>query len=119
DDYDLESFRPLLLFKDFKAAGEMTTDTSFMTIADTPTLAVSGIIDDPVKPFTGKPINSDEKTAHVQYVSSSKNWETKKHEYVLNTGDADWYSVHDDVFDMNNWKNLGPANAEEGEVIGQ
>ena len=117
DDYDLEIFRPILLFKDFGAEGELKTDMTFMTIADTPTLATKDIIEDPVNPFTGNPINSDEKTAHDQIVSSSKNWDPADHEYVYKTGDADWYSVHDNVFDLNNWKNLGPANAAEGETI--
>ena len=119
DDYDLEIFRPTLLVKDFGAGGELKTDMTFMTIADTPTLALKDLIDDPVNPFTGKEINNDEKTAHDQILTSSRGWDPVEHEYVFNTGEADWYSVHDNVFDMNNWKNLGPANAEEGETIKQ
>jgi len=119
DDYDLESFRPIYLFKDFGDDGEFKTDTTFMTIADTPTLATKDIIEDPVNPFTGKEINNDEKTAHDQLITSCDDFEPSHHKYVFNTGDDDWYSVHDNVFDMDNWTNLGPANAEEGETIEQ
>ena len=119
DDFDLESFRSIYFFKDFGAEGEIKSDMTFMTIADTPTLAVKDLIEDPVNPFTGKPINNDEKTAHDQLITSCDDFEPTHHEYVFNTGDTDWYSVRDNVFDMDNWKNLGPANAAEGEVIGQ
>ncbi len=119
DDIDLECFRPLYMFKDFGDEGELLTDTTFMTIADTPTLAVKDIIDDPVNPFTGNEIINDEKTAHDQYITSCTYFQPATHKYVFKTDDFDWYSVHDDVFDMDNWKNLGPANAEEGETIEQ
>ncbi len=57
---DLECFMPLLMVKDFNAKG-FTVNEQFMTNADVPTIATSGIIKDPVNPFTGKPINSDAK----------------------------------------------------------
>ena len=119
DDFDLECFRPVYLFKDFGGDGEIKTDTTFMTIADTPTLATKDIIENPVNPFTGKEINNDEKTAHDQLITSSENYQPSNHKYVFNTDDSDWYSVHDNVFDLDNWTNLGPANAAEGEVIEQ
>ena len=77
------------------------------------------MIEDPVNPFTGKEINSDEKTAHDQIITACGDFDPASHEYVFNTGKSNWYSVHDDVFDLNNWENLGPANAEGGEYIGQ
>ena len=117
--YDLESFRPIYLFKDFGDDGGFKTDMTFMTIADTPTLATKDIIENPVNPFTGKEINNDEKTAHDQLITSCDDFEPTNHEYVFKTDDDDWYSVHDNVFDLDNWKNLGPANAAEGEMIEQ
>jgi len=57
---DMEFFMPLLMVKDFNAKG-FTTSDNFMTNADVPTLATSGLISNPVNPFTGKPINSDAK----------------------------------------------------------
>ena len=47
----------MLLVKDFGATGFTTSDT-FMTNADVPTLAMAGLIENPVNPFTGNPINS-------------------------------------------------------------
>ena len=57
---DMEYFMPLFMVKDFDQKG-FTVSDSFMTNADTPTLATSGLINDPVNPFTGNPINSDPK----------------------------------------------------------
>ena len=52
---------PLLMVKDFNAKG-FTVNEEFMTNGDTPTLATTGLIKDPVNPFTGKPINSNAKS---------------------------------------------------------
>lgn len=48
-----DAFRPLYMVKDFGSTG-FTVDTTLMTNADTPALAVSGLIDEPVNPFTGR-----------------------------------------------------------------
>ena len=57
---DVMTYSPLLLVKDF-GSSELTTDASFMTNADTPSLAFSGLIDNPVNPFTGNPITDEGK----------------------------------------------------------
>ena len=57
---DMEFFLPLLMVKDFNAKG-FTTSEDFMTNADVPTLATSGLLIDPKNPFTGNPIRSDTK----------------------------------------------------------
>jgi hypothetical protein len=72
DGNDMEFFMPLLMVKDFDSKG-FTTSDEFMTNADVPTLASSGLIKDPVNPFTGKPINSDAKK-QPQTVLYSANW---------------------------------------------
>ncbi len=96
-----ESFYPLLLVKDFDAKG-FTTSDEFMTNADVPTLATHGIIDNPVNPFTGNPINSDEKSAHDQIVAVSTDWNVDDH--VNNTFlPTRWASVSDDLHNQNNW----------------
>ena len=51
----------LLMVKDFNAKGELKTDWSFMTSADVPFLTVSGIIKNPLNPFTGKELSVKEK----------------------------------------------------------
>ena len=58
---DMEVSLPLLMVKDFNRKGFSTSDT-FMTNADVPALAMEDLILDPKNHFTGKAINSDEKT---------------------------------------------------------
>lgn len=105
---DISGFFPLLMVKDFGADGFTTSDV-FMTNADVPVIAVNETIENPVNPFTGKVINSDEKTAHDQYIIDSEDWDIEK-----NNGNtflpSDWYSVHDNIWNMDNWK-LAASNA--------
>ncbi|WP_026657097.1 YidC/Oxa1 family membrane protein insertase [Butyrivibrio sp. AC2005] len=102
---DAEFYYPLLLVKDFGAEGELTTCEDFMTNADTPTIAVSDIIDNPVNPFTGKEINNNEKYAHDQYVLASH-----QNDVSVNCGTQFlpdmWLAVHDDMRKKENWKIL-------------
>lgn len=109
----VSSFYPILMVKDFGSRDFVTSDI-FMTNADVPVIATEGIIDQPVNPFTGKVISSDEKIAHDQYILSSFEWDTD-----INNGNtfipADWYSVHDDIWNKSNWK-LVAENAVSPEV---
>ncbi|SCW65656.1 membrane protein insertase, YidC/Oxa1 family, C-terminal domain-containing protein [Ruminococcaceae bacterium YRB3002] len=103
-DKDMEYFTPLLMVKDFDSKGFTISDT-FMTNADTPTLATSGLIKDPVNPFTGNPISSDFKKGpqvvfYSDFIDSS-----------LLTGNTfpsgSWYQYEgDDPLDINNWNYL-------------
>jgi len=98
---DLGAFFPLLMVKDFNST-EFTTDSTFMTNADVPTLAMEGVIENPINPATGNPINSDEKTAHDQLLLAT-------YEFDINTNNGNqflpdqWYSVHDSIWDKSNW----------------
>ncbi|XME01072.1 membrane protein insertase YidC [Lachnospiraceae bacterium C1.1] len=115
DGLDVQALNPLLMYKDF-ADSESETDDSFMTNADVPTMAMSGLIDDMTNPFTGKLISSDEKNAHDQIVTTADNHSVRENNgETFDTGDWAWYSVHDDIFDSSNWTNLGADNkaAEE------
>jgi len=70
-------------------------------------MALAGIIENPVNPFTGVSITSDEKYAHDQLITNSGNWETTENNgYVFDSSDGHWYSVHDDIFVEDNWKRL-------------
>lgn len=99
---DMSLFFPLFMVKDFNST-EFTTSTEFMTNADVPTLAFKNLIDNPVNPFTNKPINSDEKTRHRQFVIRSLNWNVNE-----NNGEvflpAQWCSVGDDIRDKEDWE---------------
>ena len=100
---DAENFFPLLLVKDFGATG-FTTDDEFMTNADVPTIACEDVIEDPVNPFTGNPINSDEKTAHDQFIMTyHTGWDTK-----TNNGytflPTPWAAVTNNIWDRDDWE---------------
>ena len=100
---DISNYFPLLMVKDFGASG-FTTSDEFMTNADVPTIACEGSIDDPVNPFTGKAINSSEKTAHDQFIISyHAGWDT-----TYNNGKTffacPWAVVTDNIWDRDDWQ---------------
>lgn len=107
---NIQNVNPLFMVKDFDAHG-FTTSNEFMTNADVPTMALAGIVDNPVNPSTGVAINSDEKTAHDQLITGSLHWYVgNNRSNTFDTSDASWYSVHDNIFDLNNWKRLEGAD---------
>ena len=100
---DAEWVNPVLMVKDFNASG-LTTSFDFMTNADTPALAVRGIIDDPVNPFTGNPLNA----VHTQedmliYTSHKFNIFTNNGNRFDDDPYGQWVTVHDNIFDSGNW----------------
>ena len=99
--HSMEWYFPLLMVKDFDSHGFETSD-AFMTNADTPALAVEGLIENPVNPFTGKTISSEEKTAHDQMVMISEGWDVS-----TNNGNAflasRWATVKDTIWEKENW----------------
>ena len=100
---DMLAYNPLLMVKDFNSTG-FTTDNTFMTNADVPTLATNDVVNNPTNPFTNKPINSDHKNEDVQLVLASHKWDT-----ATNNGNTflpdNWYALKNhNMFDMNNWE---------------
>ncbi len=102
DGNDSTLFYPLLMVKDFNS-NDFVTSEEFMTNADVPTMAMEGLIENPINPFTGGKIDSSEKTAHEQHILLSYDWDINK-----NNGNTflpgTWYSVQGDRRDKNNWK---------------
>ncbi len=105
-----DNFVPLLMVKDFGAAGSMTESKEFMTNADVPTLAMQGVIANPINPYTNKAINNAEKTAHPQYIIRGTEWSI-----YLNNGNTfkkdKWASVDNtdgkaNIYDPNDWSFL-------------
>ena len=98
---DAEFYYPLFMVKDFNSR-EFTVSDEFMTNADVPVIATNGLIENPVNPFTGNKITSDEKTAHEQFIIVSDTFSTSK-----NNGNtflpARWASVKDNLWDKDNW----------------
>lgn len=101
---DIMACNPLFLVKDFDSH-EFTIDTTFMTHADVPTFVFQDLIDNPVNPFTQNPINSKSKFNSNQLIL------TTVPNTQINNGNTflpgTWYSVHDNIFDPNNWENMG------------
>ncbi len=107
DGIDIQMYNPLLMVKDFNSKGFSTSD-EFMTNADTPALAVSGVISNPVNPFTGKAINNNEKTAHPQIITTADNFDVSPDMgNKFDTSGGEWWSVEADIFDAKNWKKVG------------
>lgn len=100
---DAMGYNPVLFYKDFGSNEPFTTDYTFMTNADTPYLAMNGIMDNPLNPFTFRPVfypdakNSD---LHIMYTDI---WQLdgnteKQFSYTI------WYSLsNQNIFDKNNW----------------
>ena len=101
-EFDAQAVNPILMVKDFGSTGFTVVD-DFMTNADTPVLAFEGLVEDPVNPFTGNPIAEADKTED-QFIYISDNLNT-----LSNSGtqfedpDAYWITVHDNVWDDDNW----------------
>lgn len=97
----LEYYYPLLMVKDFNS-NEYTVSDEFMTNADVPTLAFEGLIENPINPFTGNPVNNEAKSGE-QYITPSQEWDI-----AINNGNtfipSQWYAVKDNMWDKNNWR---------------
>ena len=101
---DLEFFMPLLMVKDFGAKG-FNVSEEFMTNADTPALATSGLIKDPVNPFTGNPISSSAKNGpQTVFYSDIINVDVNNGNTFL---PGSWYSVNGKISDPASWKHTG------------
>lgn len=99
---DAGFYYPVLLVKDFNSTG-FNESQEFMTNADVPVIATNEIIKNPTNPATGKPVTSDEKYAHDQYILASRIWDID--EDNQNTfAPAQWYKVNNNIWDKNNWE---------------
>lgn len=99
----MQQVHALLMVKDFNSTGSVTTDNTFMTVADVPTLVTNGVIDNPVNPFTGNSISSQDKTDHDQYILISSDWDILEQD-TPTFHKGYWFSVHDDLWNKDNWQ---------------
>ena len=77
-----------------------------MTNGDTPVIATSGLIDNPVNPFTGNPITSDAKEGPQTVIFSNEA------DVKINNGNTflpgSWFVfTGGDIHDPDNWSYLG------------
>ena len=101
----LQSYNPLLMYKDFNASGDLQTDYTFMTNADVPIILTDGIITDPVNPFTGNKIiaNKDNGVLITTIGALSSRMHTK-YQYKINSNQ--WLYVKNDIFNPDNWSEI-------------
>ena len=95
------AYMPLLMVKDFGATG-FTTDYTFMTNADTPTLAMKDLIENPVNPATGNPISSDPKLeGDIRIVVTSPYTEVNRGTVYKNQ--VRLRLSNQDIYNIDNW----------------
>ncbi|MBQ6875881.1 MAG: hypothetical protein IJN46_06570, partial [Lachnospiraceae bacterium] len=56
----------------------------------------------PVNPFTGKPINNEEKTAHDQFIIMTGKWSVSTNDGYTYLPSR-WASVKDNLWEKDNW----------------
>ena len=106
DDVNVEICNSLMMVKDFGSDG-FAEDDEFMTLADVPTLAVEGIINDPVNPFTGNRIDDQAKYGREHLIVLKESGikldevlDVSGNEYILKKR----FYVKDNIFDPSNWR---------------
>ena len=106
---DLLSYNPLFMVKDFNSM-EFSTDASFMTNADTPLQAFSGLIANPVNPFLNRPITDAHKYDAEQHILSC-DWHIEDfmnyssfEEVSEERWTKSWLTLRNaDIFDLKKW----------------
>ena len=113
-------YNPLLLVKDFYSTGEIKTDASFMTNADTLFLAKGGFLVSDTNPFTGKKLEQKKDDVHVYPPGFYHEWSTgriinrKEFKLVKENG----FHVSENIFLPENWIPLSEWE-EKNEVGGE
>ena len=100
--FNIYQFNPLLLVKDFDAAGTIHTDMSFMSNADVPYILISDIIDKPMNPFTGNDITIDFKNKPLYIAISGRN-HLLRNNYQFELNPNTDHFVHKNIFTKENW----------------
>lgn len=98
---DTTSYNPLLLVKDFGAAG-FRTDNTFMTNAETPGLAFQDAVVEPVNPFTGNPVTREAAAAGEHHIVES-DWHIADNDGTFFTDPLRITFRGKDIFDAENW----------------
>ncbi|MBR4630658.1 MAG: YidC/Oxa1 family membrane protein insertase [Treponema sp.] len=88
----------------------LNKDMTFMTNADTPALAVEGIIENAKNPFSGFPyaLSDTEKPQYVKICKPlSESTRNRLHTRLKIPNDA-WWTVKNDIFKNENWEKIYP-----------
>ena len=108
-------YHALLMFKDFNATGPLKIDdSSFMTNADSPSLLLNGLLENPKDPFTGKNIPLDtaplKKDGVVISASDRHQPGYNKSKYIFNVEDSEWWLVKDPIKSSSSWSQIDLSN---------
>lgn len=98
-----QNFVASLLVKDFGSHGEITTDNTFMTNADTPYLATKDVIENAVHPFTHKPLKVENKNDYTILNNAPAQSTRIRKEKAFSVKDSEWFTVKDNVFESKKW----------------
>ncbi len=105
EELDVQGYHPILLVKDFNA-GEFAVSDTFMTNADVPMLALEGLVENPVNPFTKNPIDDAAKKEGKLYITTAENYDQEPGNTIDMTGGV-WYTLTgENIFDKSNWKKV-------------
>lgn len=109
-EHTISPYNPLLLVKDFNEQNPLKKDTTFMTNADVPYLAIKDLFEDDTNPFTKERLSKNDKkdgvvivesyTIHQGYTPNLMKLTT-----CFNSG-ASGYKIKDSIFEKNNWQQL-------------
>ena len=103
---DVMAYNPLFLVKDFDSRG-FHIDDRFMTNADAPVLALDGLMDRPVNPFTGKAITNKGKWAEEYHIFNTS-FNSPKDNDGNTFLPGNWYALRgQNIFDASAWRDLG------------
>jgi arylsulfatase A-like enzyme len=101
----LETYNSLLLVKDFYADNPLATKNTFMTNADVPVLATDNLIQNPINPFSKKPIVMQKENGAT--ITTAANGGIKHQlKYAFKVESKDWLHVKDDIFKPENWSTV-------------
>jgi hypothetical protein len=98
----LQKYNSLLMVKDFDVSDGFSVDSSFMTSADVSSIAVKDVIENPVNPFTQKPLYTDKDSGIIIPTVDWRPW-VRHGEYTYNIKDDKWLKVKENVFKQENW----------------
>jgi hypothetical protein len=99
----MQSYNPLLMVKPFNARGPLALSQEFMTNADTPSIAVEGVIANPVNPHLGTPVRPPHNGKVPQKVARGVSFQPRRHgPYVYNlSGTREFFGP--DIFHASSW----------------
>lgn len=102
--FRIQRMSATLLVKDFNAHGEIRTDMTFMTNADTPYLATKDLIEDARNPFTGNLLEvSDENDKREKTIVMCAPAVSTRVRHENEWKVDGYYKLHDTIFDEDNW----------------